>query len=650
MESGYLEVRCLRQTAGKPPHGSTFLPVTATNVATEIRAKDNTSDDALTCLAPGIRMQEYKSGWANVGALAVLWADLDWKSYANGQEGAKAALLAFPYEPHCIVRSGGGYHAYWRLREPWILETNEDRNAATSMLRRLAHKLGADLAPAQVAAVLRAPETWNRKNEPIQAFVSLWEPQRPFLSPPDLDEILPPEADIIEVSKEQKELLKDWAMPPAAIVLDTLRVSKVNRALIEHGPPPKADASDIAQSVISALIRAGYDDGAIRSVFHSTPTGIGAKYFEKRRDGDRWLAHSILKARAWLSSQEKPDVPVESPSWEPEDIVDALSREVPAPAMLIEGLLRHGAISAIVADAGVGKSWLADIIGFHLAAGLPLWGRDVPAPLRVLVVQEEMSDADTLDRLRKIRRTLPVSDVELRRMVFRHVYQTGLVLTDPSRLVEALQADPYDVVFIDTFSATRGGIDENSNNEVGGLLEKLKREICIKMRCHIIFIHHTRKLSGGKDSFDPANMARGAGAFKAVVDNMWVLEKDQTNGWVKLHMAKARGFRAPDKPLLLKIVDTEEGGVEIVMATGDEGKVDVETVSIRVRQYFGRKLADQMQLDVNEGVRGCSEQYSMSISQTLDVFRKLSQETSCTWIVEKGVAFHRGAALELGES
>jgi len=85
----------------------------------------------------------------------VLWSDLD---------GADALerLAGFKPWPSIVVRSGSPAcaHAWWVLNRP--LTPAHARVA----LRRLAHALGADMASAEPARILRLPGTLNHKSDP----------------------------------------------------------------------------------------------------------------------------------------------------------------------------------------------------------------------------------------------------------------------------------------------------------------------------------------------------------------------------------------------------------------------------------------------------------------------------------------------------
>jgi hypothetical protein len=88
----------------------------------------------------------------------VLWADCD-------GEDAVAALRDFEPAPSIVVASGTGSnrHAYWPLIESLARDEVERAN------RRLAFALGADLASADAARILRVPSTLSHKHHPPTA-------------------------------------------------------------------------------------------------------------------------------------------------------------------------------------------------------------------------------------------------------------------------------------------------------------------------------------------------------------------------------------------------------------------------------------------------------------------------------------------------
>lgn len=99
---------------------------------------------------------------SNCLALPALFVDLDFKISSEAE--SRQRLASFPLMPSLVVATGGGLHCYWRLREP--LDLRKDAGRARALLRRLATHLGADLAAAEPARILRIPGTYNFKYDP----------------------------------------------------------------------------------------------------------------------------------------------------------------------------------------------------------------------------------------------------------------------------------------------------------------------------------------------------------------------------------------------------------------------------------------------------------------------------------------------------
>lgn len=114
-----------------------------------------------------------------VGALPGFWLDLDVAGGAHAKEAAqlptmeqaKLLLENAPWQPTITVQTGGGFHAYWLLREPWVLDTPE-LNQAAQLASRNVHRYFIDAGRAMnvhidntspINQVLRPPGTLNHK-------------------------------------------------------------------------------------------------------------------------------------------------------------------------------------------------------------------------------------------------------------------------------------------------------------------------------------------------------------------------------------------------------------------------------------------------------------------------------------------------------
>ena len=149
--TGYLEIRAL----SSGPVIQEWLPVTDLDRAEERIAALAPTADVFVGAAP--RDREY-GGRAAIPHTWALWADCDTPESVN-------KLGTFTPVPSLTVASGtgGNVHAWWGMRNP------VPADAAERAMRRLAHHLGADPRCAEVARIMRPPDTLNHKHDPPTA-------------------------------------------------------------------------------------------------------------------------------------------------------------------------------------------------------------------------------------------------------------------------------------------------------------------------------------------------------------------------------------------------------------------------------------------------------------------------------------------------
>lgn len=159
-----------------------------------------------------------------VTAIPGLWVDIDVLHPVHKIKelppNIESAMELLPNElpPSIIVWSGYGIHVYWLFREPWVLETPEERNQAANLLLALqsviranAIRKGWKIDPtADLARVLRVPGTLNRKlpDSPVQAMVI--ERSETRYNPSDIDDLLPP----VETSTQGASRTTDFERRP----------------------------------------------------------------------------------------------------------------------------------------------------------------------------------------------------------------------------------------------------------------------------------------------------------------------------------------------------------------------------------------------------------------------------------------------------
>lgn len=122
-----------------------------------------------------------KRGHREAAGIYGMWADLDiagsthneLKRYPASEADALRVIEDMGQRPSLIVHSGGGLHVHWLLKEPWIFDTDEEREEARILcwrwketLKRRAKDRGWDVdSVSDLERVLRVPGTLNHKQE-----------------------------------------------------------------------------------------------------------------------------------------------------------------------------------------------------------------------------------------------------------------------------------------------------------------------------------------------------------------------------------------------------------------------------------------------------------------------------------------------------
>lgn len=117
--------------------------------------------------------QHKRSQNAYIQQINCLFAEFDDKDF-GGNDNCKAhvnVLMAKTIRelpPSFVVASGGGYHLYWLLKEPWALADLDEMEVAKRLQAQWVTFLGGDKASKDLARVLRVPGTKNFKYDPPQ--------------------------------------------------------------------------------------------------------------------------------------------------------------------------------------------------------------------------------------------------------------------------------------------------------------------------------------------------------------------------------------------------------------------------------------------------------------------------------------------------
>jgi hypothetical protein len=156
----YLELRCIHPTTGEVRTlWGRMGDKRGLDAALKGADKLNSEGFGLY-FAPCLRKVK-KGSMDSAAWVPALWIDID---RANPHDLVK--LKAFDPTPSFIISSGGGWHGYWLLDAPFMLETDADKQKIVAILRGLFTALGGDPGYVKsVASVMRLPDSVNTKEE-----------------------------------------------------------------------------------------------------------------------------------------------------------------------------------------------------------------------------------------------------------------------------------------------------------------------------------------------------------------------------------------------------------------------------------------------------------------------------------------------------
>lgn len=233
-----------------------------------------------------------------------------------------------------------------------------------------------------------------------------------------------------------------------------------------------------------------------------------------------------------------------------------LEREVgDAPVLVHPGICARGAITAMIARGGKGKTTVSLNRLIRWGMGKPLFD-EVPdvlrpdEPLRSLIIENEGAPGHFQKVLKTIIDNNNFSD-ECKSMARENVYiwgdggWSGLKLDDDNNMAlvrSAVEAVKPDIIFLEPFRGLWRG-DENDATAMANVLDSLS-ELANAYECAVFLTHHERK-GGVGEGGDPMSAARGSGVMEghAAVMERWVPVKN--NKYRELSWIKARFEEAP---------------------------------------------------------------------------------------------------------
>jgi len=252
--------------------------------------------------------------------------------------------------------------------------------------------------------------------------------------------------------------------------------------------------------------------------------------------------------------------------------------QVPAPPMLVEGIIPEHAITTLVSPGGLGKTWFALEIALSVASGTPAFGKFVSRQARVLYCGEDAPEYDIASQLRRLYTGRSWSPDFLEENFQEYipssyvndddVYHAPGFISMPSMLCDigtgaALDSDKdtqalisfiiresIGLLILDSLSDHHHG-DENSNSDMARVMARLK---ALRQYCSILVLHHTAKPSGDSPRFG-SQSSRGASKIGDATDGM--LKLYRKNDCLHIKVVKARSARLLDFSYVFNPSDDE---------------------------------------------------------------------------------------------
>lgn len=269
--------------------------------------------------------------------------------------------------------------------------------------------------------------------------------------------------------------------------------------------------------------------------------------------------------------------------------------DIAKPPPLIHGLLLDQTLTMLSSEPFSGKTLLTLAIAIALDSGSPLFSHyQIRERKKILYIGQDAPSWDYAEQTRKLLRGYSLSPEALQKLDIDMMLNEGINFFDPKSL-KLLQdwheVSKFNVLILDTLASMHGG-NENDTREMGILMAMLK-EIRDKLRCCVIFTHHTAKPSQGVVRSENYS-ARGASVISGSIDFHLALKREGDLDRIKLRLPKGRGAERMDKLAYFDIVedltpsgevairlvtpnpaDTRTGGLLAALATGPKTRAEL---------------------------------------------------------------------------
>ena len=488
--------------------------------------------DYKTCNAFfGVCPRGQKSGGKDaISRLWTLWVDLDTKDSPAGKRGLIERIKMFKLKPTVLIDSGNGYHAYWRLDDPFVINEPEDINRIEPYLKALSTNLKADPHAAELARILRIPGTLNNKN-----------PEKPLT------------VDLISINPEKIYRLSDFNFLVESMPVNS-QLFKNSPGWVSNTLENLAEGNRNASfaKIIGRLHRGQWSEQEIYSLLslHAKDSGFPESEFKNEIEG-------ICKRYPFQSpSTNSKETENEKKILKFRTLSELLADDITEIPWLVENIFPQEGVGIVGGTAGIGKSWMLKDLAVECARG-GLWLNHFQTlPCTVLYIDEESSNALLNKRFKQL---LSAKEISIENLNIHFGVGQGFCLTESDYIAglrSKIEQVKPGIVIIDSLIRVHK-VDENSAREMAQVFDVVKG-IVREYKCAFVFADHQRK--PGIHSSSQEFMLRGTSEKIAFVDTLLSLKK-QNNTLIVEH-SKSR-YCEPVEPFTICLEDQEKGKTRI---------------------------------------------------------------------------------------
>lgn len=496
-----------------------------------------------------------------IAAINCLYCEYDAKDFSGDKEEARKTAEQMNPIPSVIVDSGGGYHVYHLLDEPWILATDDDRQRAKRLQAAWVAYAGSDPQVKDLARVLRIPGTLNYKYDPprpVSFLVAalnhryrlsdlesvcahLMEPERPVdtlparVAPEDrkqryargaLDREV---ANVLRAQSGKKhDTIRDAALKlgtfvPLGLLTEDEIVDELTRAADLH----REDVRDTYRTVLDGI---AYGKQRPRTLPEPAPS-IPLRSID-RATGE--ILEPDQQAREYVVDWRKQGI----------TLAELQHKDFPPERWIIEGILPEGAC-LLAAKYKSKKSWVALALGLAISMGGKALGRMEVFPGRVLYLDLEGKQQRIKKRTRAI---LGVQHVDWPANF--HVFEKWPQGEEGLRELENWFASYPDTVYvvIDVLADFRRPIEKHEQPyQYDRTTVQPMNELFERYHAAGLLVHHFNKAKND----DIMDSISGTTGLPSAVGTMWGLARDVGDSSITVLHLRGRDLEN-DEPIALK--------------------------------------------------------------------------------------------------